>query len=110
MRALQLHHLGQRMPVLRRAAIRAGCRSDQPFSLQLFDGGDHIRLGVINDWIPIRLLITRRPESIDGHRVVVGRAELLLDEAAQHPDLARLEVQFPCPARGVSSVVGGRLC
>ncbi len=44
-----------------------------------------------DDRIPVRRLVARRQESVEGEGILLRRRQLLLDEAADHPSL--LEVQ-----------------
>jgi hypothetical protein len=46
-----------------------------------------LRHVVVDDGIAVRRLVAGVPECVQGERVLIGRRALLLDQAAEHPDL-----------------------
>ena len=58
------------------------------------------RLVVVDDRIPVRRLVAREPERVEGERVLVGCRALLLDQAAEHAELDGISVHYTAmPAR-----------
>ena len=73
--------------VLEGAAAGLSSESGQVEVVQLSKDPLYVGVGEGRDRLPVVLLLAGGDQGIDGHRVVVGRRHLLLDERPQHPRL-----------------------
>ena len=77
--------------------VRSGCRGSSrgapkprwPSALRRLAHG---RLVVVDDRIAVRRLVARQPQRVERQRIGVRSRLLLLEQAAEHPDLRRIEV------------------
>ena len=75
-----------------RAAVRGQHEADESLVLELIEGGQHRRLVVADDRLPVRGLVAGGHEGVDGERVLLGRREGLLHQRAQHPRALRAQL------------------
>ena len=75
------------MAVLERTAAGSAREPDPAAVRQPLERRPYLRLLVDDDGITVRHLVAREPERVERERVDIRRRALLLDQAAQNPDL-----------------------
>ena len=75
-----------------RAAVRGQHEADQLLVLELVERGEHRRLVVADDRLPVRGLVAGGLQGVDGEGVLLGSRQALLDQRAQHPGALRAQL------------------
>ncbi len=83
----EIERLGEELPVLDGAASRSAREPGPAQAAQLLRRDVHRALVVGDDRVAIGRLVAGEAERVEGERILVGRGALLLEQAAEHPDL-----------------------